>query len=73
MKFKVGDKVICKPGFNKDYNYKSELSGGSLYKEGKIFTISLIDKLSNCWVLWEKGQGCFDQAVELYIEGYEIY
>lgn len=28
-KFKVGDKVICKPGFNYDASYINELSGGA--------------------------------------------
>jgi hypothetical protein len=39
---KVGDRVICKPGFNREEN-----SGGSGYKENRIFTVVKIDEDEN--------------------------
>lgn len=78
MEYKIGDKIICLPGFNKDSNYQNEFSGGSGYRDGETFTIKYISKNSNNTVLWCKelnGQGVFDQAVTLLLDepNYEIY
>jgi hypothetical protein len=78
MSYKVGDKVICLPGFNRDGNWKSDKSGGGGWEEGRVYTIKSIDH-NNGYneVLWPKcdGSGVFTQAVTLYIEepNYEIY
>lgn len=77
MSYKVGDKVICLPGFNTDGDWKSEQSGGGGWKEGKVLIINRISPNNgHNEVLWPKeGRGVFSQAVKLHIEEptYEIY
>lgn len=78
MKYNIGDKIKCLPGFNNDRNWINELSGGGGYIDGGVFTIISIDKNRGYdEVLWFKEislKGVFSQAVTLYNHiDYEIY
>ena len=58
--FKVGDIVICIPGFNYD-------TGGALYEEGLIFKITNVNPNErggvSLYVLWSNGKGVWSDAV----------
>jgi len=72
MEFKIGDKVICKPGFTNDLVAKG--GGGIDYKEGKIGVLSYQPPLN---ARWSRPSGVFligfsnffnKDALELYKE-----
>ena len=73
-KFKVGDKLRCKPGYNKD-------DGGSGYKSNRIFTVKSIDDYNDdstvYWPLSGHGHGIHQIAVEFaeskILIDYDIY
>jgi len=67
IKFKVGDKLRCKPGFNKNHNnWRDSTSGGAGYREGKIITVQSIYGASEDPIVWPtEGEGIFQQALEL--------
>jgi len=74
-KYKQGDKVRCKPGFN-----TGEDSGGSGYKPNRVFTVKRVIMNMRCDILWPEDQkyksgcGVYAEAVELAeIEYYEVY
>jgi hypothetical protein len=81
MKFKVGDIVICKPGFTTEGHSSSDIHyvnhGGSGYVNGRIFEIRDIDNYKYEQVLWPwdggDGGGVYSGAVELYKENKENY
>jgi hypothetical protein len=66
----VGDKFICKPGFNR--NSMSDYYGGAAYVEGKVYTIYRItpDLDDDNVVLWgkedEDNNGVYKRATEPY-------
>ena len=77
MKYRVGDKIKCLPGFNNNSSWKSEKSGGAGYSDGEVFTIKRIT-INKGYddILWfnEIDKGIFPQAVILYDNNYyEIY
>ena len=71
MKFKVGDKVRCKPGFNNRSG--NDKYGGAGYEEGREFIIYII----NGNIAWdnEGSHGVYEYALELIEDNinYEIY
>ena len=75
MEFKVGDVVICKPGFtNSDFDSLGEPRGGAGYKPGFVFTVGhrTLTYGSRELILWPNigGSGVYANAVRLYfIEG----
>lgn len=64
MEFKIGDIVVCKPGYNRDGNCISQLSGGSGYEEG-MMRQTKIDSSNDNTVHWDfkNGSGVFSQAL----------
>lgn len=59
---------VCLPGFKKEGNYTSNLSGGSGYKEGRVFKskyFSDTKKGEDVFVVWpeEGDNGIFCQAL----------
>lgn len=80
-KFNVGDKVICKPGFNTDGGgFGNKLYGGHGYFIGEVLTVISIDtdkKDENATVYWFKDHigGIYQRALQLHSEEpeYEIY
>lgn len=69
MSFKVGDIVICKPGFNaSDMNRLGLPKGGYGYKKGFVFKINHITESDINCILWPStgASGVHAQAVELY-------
>lgn len=78
MKFKVGDKIRCLPGFNTDGDWSSDKSGGSAYIDGMVYTVKRISPNSGynevLWLEENQHSGVFSQAVVLDGEThYEIY
>lgn len=63
MKFQVGDKVICKEGFD-----NTEESGGAGYEPSKRFTVGRITEFDNSTILWpiDGTHGVYSAACELY-------
>lgn len=81
-KFKVGDEVICIPGFttiNEDKYNEYGGYGGYGYKKGRIFTITKIDLNPKNFlnVMWNnENKGVYQKALQLYKKReveYEIY
>jgi len=75
-KFKVGDKVVCLPGFTEDD--EGDNRGGCGYKSGKVFEIREINSYDKLYpVAWPKdgNSGVYIQAIKLFNEqpNYEIY
>jgi hypothetical protein len=72
MKFKVGDKVRCKPGFNNIYG--NDKYGGAGYEEGREFIICSITYNE---IIWDGNgsHGIYKHALELVDDNinYEIY
>lgn len=69
----VGDKFICKPGFNR--NSMSDYYGGAAYVEGKVYTIYRITPdihNDDNVILWgkedEDNNGVYKKATEPYFE-----
>jgi hypothetical protein len=69
----VGDKFICKHGFNR--NSMSDYYGGAAYVEGKVYTIYRITPdihNDDNVILWgkedEDNNGVYKRATELYFE-----
>ena len=67
----VGDKFICKPGFNR--NAMSDYYGGAAYVEGKVYTIYRITPdihNDDNVILWgkedEDNNGVYKKATEPY-------
>ena len=71
MKFKIGDKVRCKLGFNN--RYENDEYGGAGYEEGREFIIKKI--IDN--IVWggNDSHGIYEYALELIEDNinYEIY
>jgi len=74
-KFKIGDKVRCKPGYNASDSFIDGLpKGGSGYKEGKEFTINKFS--SKGQIAWNRSgaAGVWIHALELTVTPlYKIY
>jgi hypothetical protein len=68
-KFKIGDKVFCKPGYQDCQGYKY---GGAGYIENKELTISSFTDDGNIVWVKEVGNGIYLAALELS-NNYEIY
>jgi hypothetical protein len=72
MKFKVGDKVRCKPGFNNRSG--NDKYGGAGYEEGREF---IIKQITDNKVVWNDDfdYGVYEYALELIEDNinYEIY
>lgn len=73
-KYKVGDKLICIPGFD-----KPKKDGGAGYQVGRIFTVERIttDRHSDDFIYWpvEKepnDNGVYGKAVKLYIYAVDV-
>ncbi len=72
LKFKKGDFVICKPGFDSTDNPGS--GGGSGYESGRIFKVYKISDGNSRYILWPSNStddnsencGIFNYAVESY-------
>lgn len=60
-KFKVGDKVVCKPGFNKEEIGDDSNGAGAGYVSGKKITIWRITEIQdgndNHFIAWPKDEG----------------
>jgi len=66
--FKVGDKVRCKPGYNKGVpNLDHPTKGGGGYEPGEEFVIRRIDKNGNRYVAWDVSSGVYTRALELVV------
>ena len=67
-KFKIEDKLRCKPGFNTDSGCRNNFSGGAGYRENLIITVSKITEYNgdnNVYWYKENTSGIFEQALEL--------
>ena len=76
-KFKAGDKVVCKPGFNNSEMEDDSKGAGAGYVSGKKFTIWRITETQydndNHFIAWpERGEFgiylhalCFDTPLEI--------
>jgi hypothetical protein len=73
--FKVGDRVICLPGFTQSDNGPDR--GGDGYKVGKNFIILRFSNCNGYEIAWplDGGNGIYTQAIKLYNEqpNYEVY
>ncbi len=82
-KFKVGDRVRCKPGFKRSdsdgYKESNDNAGGSGYDPGLVFTISTIrnttDRGIPCYFGGRNGNGVYEVMLELESDNqnYDIY
>lgn len=75
MNFKIGDRVRCKPGYNKQEAFRHDLGGGRGYNAHFEFVIENITEVSQTnvktglpekfTILWpESGHGVYAQVVE---------
>ncbi len=70
MEYKIGDRVICIPGFDV-YDDDGDNNGGFGYEEGKVFIIGSIREDTgdnNFTAIWpdDGPYGVYQQAVRLY-------
>jgi len=77
-KFKIGDEVICIPGFESESNGKGPKYGGAGYSPEYKFIVHRITDTSNQGnVAWESGRhvGVYVKALKLISDepNYEIY
>jgi len=72
MKFKIGDRVICKPGYvvGDSYGHTNLKHGGYGYHPDKVFVIGEITDIDSIIhkVLWpdDGSSGIYSNTVELY-------
>lgn len=67
MKFEIGDKVICLPGFTNSKMDKKFTYGGAGYLENKIFTVGYTT--SNDTIIWpndDSGIAVYSFALKHY-------
>ena len=65
-KFKVGDELICKPGFTK--NDTGEDRGGFGCEAGKIVVVERVEwnPYSKEFVIWMEGVGIWERALAFH-------
>ncbi len=80
-KFKVGDRIICLPGFKAEDMPEEDLKNGGMgYKDGTIHIISELTAVGNGWfIIWPEdksckegiGHGIYSYAVKKYLDSIE--